>query len=446
MKKLFCLLLALLTIGGCALAETENKTDEAVLNVFTWEGYIDYSTVIKPFEEETGIKVNYATFSSNEEMYEKLSAVNGGDYDVVLASDYMLNTTREAGLMQPFDPAIVDNYSNLNAGFTHQFFDPDDQYVVPYVSGIPLIVYDPSAVEIDIKGFNDLWDPSLEDSLGLIDDARVTIGMVLLSMHQSMNTTDDAVLAEAAEKLDALRGNIHVLEYENLHNYLVSGDIAVAYTFTPFVALALDANPDLKVVWPEEGLGFGIDRCAMMLCGTDSIRDVILFPTMKPLDMPKKSEKAEEKTEETAPAAVKATGATGFVKPKGEHAAEEVDKVESEPIFEEQVDFDTFAKSDYRAVKIKECTAVPKSKKLLKFVLDDGSGKDRVILSGIHDYYEPEDLVGKTAIAIVNLPPRKMMGIDSCGMLISAVHHVDGEERLNFLMVDDDIPAGAKLY
>ena len=261
MKKLFVLLLTLAMLFTCAQAETVNAKGEAVLNIFTWEGYIDYETVIKPFEEETGIKVNYATFASNEEMYEKLSAAKGGDYDIILASDYLLNHTREAGLMQKFDPEIVTNYGNLNPGFTHQFFDPDNEYVIPYVSGIPLIVYDPSVVDIDIKGFNDLWDPSLTDALGLIDDARVTIGMVLLSMGESMNTTDDAILAEAAEKLDALKSNIHVLEYENLHNYLVSGDVAVAYTFTPFVALALDANPDLQVVWPEEGLGFGIDGC-----------------------------------------------------------------------------------------------------------------------------------------------------------------------------------------
>ena len=261
MKKLFALLLALTMLCACAVAETTNQVDEPVLNIFTWEGYIDYETVIKPFEEETGIKINYATFASNEEMYEKLSAAKGGEYDIVLASDYMLNTTREAGLMQKFDPAIVNNFANLNPDFTHQYFDPDSEYVVPYVSGIPLIVYDPSVVDIEIKGFNDLWNPALKDSIGLIDDARVTIGMVLLSMHQSMNTTDDAVLAEAAEKLAALKDNIHVLEYENLHNYLVSGDVSVAYTFTPFVALALDANPELKVVWPEEGLGFGIDGC-----------------------------------------------------------------------------------------------------------------------------------------------------------------------------------------
>ena len=261
MRKICVLLLTLAMLCTCALAETVNARDEAVLNIFTWEGYIDYETVSKPFEEETGIKVNYATFASNEEMYEKLAAAKGGDYDIILASDYMLNRVREDGLMQKFDPEIVDNYGNLNPDFTHQFFDPDNEYVVPYVSGIPLIVYDPSVVGIEIKSFNDLWDASLTDSLGLIDDARVTIGMVLLSMGQSMNTTDDAILAEAAEKLDALKPNIHVLEYENLHNYLVSGDVAVAYTFTPFVALALDANPDLQVVWPEEGLGFGIDGC-----------------------------------------------------------------------------------------------------------------------------------------------------------------------------------------
>lgn len=255
MKKVLTLLVALcLLLPSLAFVHAE---EEKVLNVFTWAGYIDDETVTN-FTKETGIKVNYTTFLSNEEMLIKMQT-SGNGFDVILASDYVLNTLRKDNKLLKLNKELLPNYANLDPFFLSKYFDEKNEYTVPYTSGTPLIVYDPEKIHIDITGYESLWDPDLKDSLVMIDDARNIIGITLKTMGQSFNTTDDAVLDQAKEKLAALRPNIRVFNYETPHNDLLSGEASVGYMFTPFVQLALDGNPNLKVVAPEEGLGFGID-------------------------------------------------------------------------------------------------------------------------------------------------------------------------------------------
>ena len=256
LKKLACLCLALaMTLSLAASAQAE---EEKVLNIFTWDSYIDGET-LQNFTSETGIKINYTPFSTNEEMLAKLQMNGGSEYDLVLASDYVLNILRKDGLLLKLDKVQLSNYVNLNPFFLNQYYDPDGEYTIPYTAGSPLIIYDPALVDIEITGYEDLWNPALKDSIVLVDDARNILGVTLKTMGKSMNETDPAVLEQAKEKLMPLYANVRAFDYDTPYNLMISGEAAVGYMFTPYLQIALTERPDLKVVTPKEGLGFGID-------------------------------------------------------------------------------------------------------------------------------------------------------------------------------------------
>ncbi|MBQ3575658.1 MAG: spermidine/putrescine ABC transporter substrate-binding protein [Clostridia bacterium] len=257
MKKIFALMLAAALLAAVLTGSFAFAEEEKVLNIFTWEGYFDETTLAQ-FEGETGIKVNYSVFASNEEMLLKMQA-GVSDYDIILASDYAISAMRKDGKLLELDKSRLTNWENLNPNYLNQYFDPENVYSVPYTVGVPVIVYDPAQVEGEITAFADLWDEQFKYSLWLLDDARVMLGETLKMLGYSYNTTDANEINEAYEKLLALKDNAYVLDYDLTYNYLTSGEVKAAYLFTPYACLSLLDNPDLKCVFPEEGIGFGID-------------------------------------------------------------------------------------------------------------------------------------------------------------------------------------------
>ena len=253
-KKVFAVILAAAAICG-SLSPVYAADSELVL--YTWEGMFPQE-VLDGFEEETGCKIVYSNFDTDETMLEKVSMAKGGDYDVVIADDYILEKIVEEGLATKLDKDKISNWGNINPLYQGQFYDEKDEYTVPYGAGIPLIVYDPEEVDLDIKGYSDLWDPSLEDSIALIGNYRVINGITLLTMGKSMNEEDVDAIAEAGEKLVELAPNVRMIQDDNTQNALLNGEASVAFLYTSQVTAALAENPDLKVVYPEEGLGFGV--------------------------------------------------------------------------------------------------------------------------------------------------------------------------------------------
>lgn len=256
-KKAAAVMLCAALTAAMATGVNVSAKDKDELVLYTWDGMIPQE-VLDDFEKETGTKVVYSNFDTDETMLEKLSQAKGGDYDVVIADDYIIESAVKEGLVQKLDKDAITNWGNINPLFQGQFYDPDDEYTVPYGAGIPLIVYDPDQVDIDIKGYKDLWDSSLEDNVAIIGAYRVICGITQLSMGESMNEDDVDVISRTGEKLQELAPNIRLIQDDNTQNALLNGEASVAFLYTSQVTQALKDNPDLKVVYPEEGLGFGI--------------------------------------------------------------------------------------------------------------------------------------------------------------------------------------------
>ena len=256
-KKAAAVMLCAALTAAMVTGVSVSAKDKDELVLYTWDGMVPQE-VLDDFEKETGTKVVYSNFDTDETMLEKLSQAKGGDYDVVIADDYIIESAVKEGLVQKLDKDAITNWGNINPLFQGQFYDPDDEYTVPYGAGIPLIVYDPDQVDIDIKGYKDLWDPSLEDSVAIIGAYRVICGITQLSMGESMNEDDVDVISRTGEKLQELAPNIRLIQDDNTQNALLNGEASVAFLYTSQVTQALKDNPDLKVVYPEEGLGFGI--------------------------------------------------------------------------------------------------------------------------------------------------------------------------------------------
>lgn len=240
-------------LAGSVLTGFKDAGDDKELVLFTWQGMFPQE-VLDGFEEETGVKVIYSNFDTDETMFEKLSMAKGGDYDFVIADDYILETVIANGLAQELDKESLENIGNINPLYQGQFYDPEDAYTVPYGAGIPLIVYDPEQVDLDIKGYSDLWDESLEDSIALVGNYRVINGITQLSLGKSMNEEDVDVIKETGKKLQELAPNVRMIQDDNTQNALLNGEASVALLYTSQVTAALAENPDLKVVYPEEVL------------------------------------------------------------------------------------------------------------------------------------------------------------------------------------------------